>query len=294
MPIYPPESWYQAGPSAHEIVERVGRSSQLATRRDGLAQRRPRLPFDLILECDGQEFGVHKAKFCDKSPVMRAALTGNFLEAKTSVLRVSFDIQSVRRLIEFIYRGDYRESLEPAIQFGEKQPTDKLSEVISDRLICHGRMNCVADYYDIPALAALSRYKAAEILGTDWCAEAFYNLVRQSVGSTGDKVFLKMLADVAVDHFFELLQRGFFASNLAEELAPHFLPMILSTLETEKECREHGVDVHQAYKGARLSQNTEESTYLLDELRIEVERWAQTQSQVHLLLFYFNFFPQAR
>lgn len=74
---------------------------------------------DLILECDGQEFRVHRAIVCAQSPVLAAALRGEFVvsctsntaqiivftnrqEAKTSTVHVSFDIKTVRRLIEFM------------------------------------------------------------------------------------------------------------------------------------------------------------------------------------------------
>ncbi|KAI0456782.1 hypothetical protein F5B21DRAFT_502079 [Xylaria acuta] len=124
---------------------------------------------DLTLECDEQEFRVHRAIVCAQSPVIAAALKGDYIEAKNGVLHVSFDIESMRRFIEFMYTGDYHVSYNPALELltsvdeGADTAGPDLSisvfmpsERISDRLLCHGRMNSIADYYDVPALAELS------------------------------------------------------------------------------------------------------------------------------------------
>ncbi|KAI8633608.1 hypothetical protein F5Y19DRAFT_470849 [Xylariaceae sp. FL1651] len=215
---------------------------------------------DLTLECHGQEFRVHKAIVCAQSPVIAAALRGNFMEAQTGVLNVSFDIESVRRLIEFMYTGDYQvpsnpvlnvllsgvpdqictteeqrkdmeisiNTAEPTISVGVLEP----SESISDILICHGRMNSIADYYDVPALAALSSSRVEEILANYWSAELFHYLLQQCLGSTSDKIFFRMLGAKAVDHIFELFERHIFdEGGLAERLAPYVLPKCILKLK---------------------------------------------------------------
>ncbi|KAI0907360.1 hypothetical protein F4823DRAFT_630450 [Ustulina deusta] len=220
---------------------------------------------DLTLECDEQEFRVHRATVCAQSPVIAAALRGDFMEAKMGVLHMSFDIDSVRRLIEFMYSGDYQISYNPALDIlassapsknctAEKQAkeieivddsvdnTAKLdmsidvlepSESISGRLLFHGRMNSIADYYDVSALAKLSTARVKEILAKEWSVEPFCNLLQQCIGSTSDKDFLRMLGAEAVEHVGELSERNFFdEGGLAEGLAPYALPYCAQRLKT--------------------------------------------------------------
>ncbi|KAI0105543.1 hypothetical protein GGR51DRAFT_571839 [Nemania sp. FL0031] len=213
---------------------------------------------DLTLECDGREFKVHRAYICAQSPVMAAALKGNFMEAKTGMLHMSFDVPSVWRFIEFIYTGDYQVFLNPAVNLLWSDALDKtctaertvkfpneesvdaarpdpgvgalgLAKGITDRLSCHGRMNCIADYYDVPTLAAISCSKTEKLLATEWDAESFCHLVQQSLGSTSDKKFLQILGAAAADHIDELNKREIFEEGgLAEGLTPYVLPEILS------------------------------------------------------------------
>lgn len=229
---------------------------------------------DLTIVCDGHEFKVHRAYACAQSPVIAAALKGSFMEAKTGVLNMSFDVESVRRFIEFLYTGDYHVSPDPAVELlsstapdeacatdiqAEKSvditaapdqsllaqllPAQALPEPeacilesadeISARAKCHGRMNCMADYYAVPALAVLSRIKAQKSLSVEWSAESFCDLAQQSIGSTGDKNFLHMLADSASDHIHELFEyRTFEDVGIAESLAPYILPKVASRLKT--------------------------------------------------------------
>ncbi|KAI0413138.1 hypothetical protein F5X98DRAFT_391165 [Xylaria grammica] len=215
---------------------------------------------DFTLECDGRKFRVHKAVFCGQSPVMAAALKGDFMEAKTGVLSVSFDIESVRRLIEYMYTGDYQMRPDSALEIISsgvsdgalpiKRPSEavgtaaepdpgvgvpKPSEAgTSDRLICHGRMNSIADYYDVPALAALSCTKAKEILRREWSTEPFYQLARLSLASTSDKNFLRMLGEEAMGHIDGIDTKIFDEGGLAEGIAGYALPKCILMLEASR------------------------------------------------------------
>ncbi|KAI0540557.1 hypothetical protein GGR58DRAFT_511502 [Xylaria digitata] len=210
---------------------------------------------DLIIECDdGQKFRVHRAIVCGQSSVVAAALNGPFTEAQTGVLHVSFDFQSVRRLIEFMYEGDYQVSHNPDIDILSSGVSDgtlikqledmriidegtdpakldpdvgalELSEIISGRLICHARMNCIADYYDVPALAGLSTTKVQNILVNEWSAKSFCYLLQESLGSTRDKNFHRMLGEEAANHIHELFDNDIFdEGGPAEGIAAYVLP----------------------------------------------------------------------
>ncbi|KAI1427186.1 hypothetical protein F5Y12DRAFT_712520 [Xylaria sp. FL1777] len=265
---------------------------------------------DLTLECDGKQFKVHRAYVCAQSPVIAAALKGSFMEAKTGLLNVSFDIQSVRRFIEFIYTGDYHMSPDPAIELllstvldetstPETQPKDTETdeegvddpaaglgseadvpeplEGISDRLICHSRMNSIADYYNVPALAALSRSKTEAILASEWSAEPFCDLVQQSIGYTNDKRFLRILGTAAADHILELHGKPiFYEGGIAEWLASYIIPTIVSKL-VDAEVREaqlvsrlssaEWVAKRESLESVRLLKNVNECVQLLKKHR---------------------------
>ncbi|KAJ3565169.1 hypothetical protein NPX13_g7599 [Xylaria arbuscula] len=62
---------------------------------------------DLTLICGDESFKAHKAYLCRHSPVIAAALTGEFIEAKTNEMVISFDLPTVKHFIDFIYMGDY-------------------------------------------------------------------------------------------------------------------------------------------------------------------------------------------
>ncbi|KAJ8131618.1 hypothetical protein O1611_g2000 [Lasiodiplodia mahajangana] len=259
---------------------------------------------DLTLDCDGLEFKVHRAYLCAQSPVISAALKGDFMEAKTGMIHMDFDIQTVRRFIEFIYTGDYHVSPNPAVDVLSSGALDKSrtiegqlegmeiggvdaagldtgvgslgsSEEIANGLVCHGHMNSLADYYDISALAALSRSKVEKTLTAEWSAKPFCDLAQQSISSTNDKSFLRMLGAVAADHIHELLGKGIFdEGGLAEGLAPYILPGVVSKLKAA-EAREaqlkSGLSLAEAavegerQESARLSQNVEQCIELLEE-----------------------------
>ncbi|KAI1113513.1 hypothetical protein F5Y14DRAFT_441773 [Nemania sp. NC0429] len=212
---------------------------------------------DLILECDGQEFNVHRAQVCAQSPVFAAALESDFIEAKTGRVKVSFEIESVRRMIEFMYTGDYQLAYNSALDLissesgvhdtsatNERQGDGeidtavealKLSDSMSDRLISHGRMNIIADYYDIAGLAKLSSAKTQEILANEWSVELFCDLLQQCLHSTRDKTYFRMLAAEAGKHIDELSERHVFDEDgLGEELAPYVLRSCMPGLQAAK------------------------------------------------------------
>ncbi|KAI0455897.1 hypothetical protein F5B21DRAFT_502920 [Xylaria acuta] len=158
---------------------------------------------DFTLACHGKKFGLQKATICSQSSVMANTLRGGFEEATASFLRIPFDIESVNRLVEFMYIGDYQLSPDPTLEplsssesdnsnaevsTGDVKPglsngTYKLGipTTVSERLTCHTRMDSIASYYDIPALSTLSRSKVDDILVHEWSADAFCDLIRESL-----------------------------------------------------------------------------------------------------------------
>ncbi|KAI0554551.1 hypothetical protein F4679DRAFT_596485 [Xylaria curta] len=221
---------------------------------------------DFTLTCHGKKFALHKAILCAQSSVMANTLRGDSEEATAGVLHVPFDIESVNHLLEFMYTGDYQLSPNSALELlssGESDNSDAdvvnprqatgaikpglsngaqelgIPTTISERLMCHTRMDSIASYYDIPALSALSRSKVDDILVHEWSSDAFCNLIQESLDSTSDQEYYQMLAAKAVDHADELAERHIFEKGgVAERLAPYMLPILMTSLKAAETRRQ--------------------------------------------------------
>ncbi|KAI1420403.1 hypothetical protein F5Y12DRAFT_719579 [Xylaria sp. FL1777] len=195
---------------------------------------------DFTLICHGQKFGLHKAIVCLQSSVMANNLRSGPGEATANILYFPFDIESVKRLLEFMYTGDYKLSPDPALELlslgmsrdsgvefaidspksGSNNGRDDLSSAPGG-LACHARMDSIASYYDIPPLGALAISKINKALANEWSADSFCDLVRDSLDSTSDQ-YHRMLAAKAVEHVDELAERRIFdKGGAADRLTPY-------------------------------------------------------------------------
>ncbi|WEW59485.1 hypothetical protein PRK78_004959 [Emydomyces testavorans] len=81
---------------------------------------------DLKIVCNGEVFKVHKAIVCPQSPVIAAAVNGEFQEATTGIITSdAFDIKTVRRMIEFMYMQKYSRDVEEEV---DHQPGINIAE----------------------------------------------------------------------------------------------------------------------------------------------------------------------
>ncbi|KAJ9133171.1 hypothetical protein NKR23_g10918 [Pleurostoma richardsiae] len=136
---------------------------------------------------------AHKVIVCTQSRVLAAAVRGGFAEAETNEIEVDFDVDTVDRMLDFLYTKDYRVESTP------------------EAILCHARMNAIADYYDISQLVALANSRIDHAFREDWSAEAFFSLVRELSHSTGDTALHKLVASAAADHIEELVEMDAFA-----------------------------------------------------------------------------------
>ncbi|KAI0536336.1 hypothetical protein GGR58DRAFT_514651 [Xylaria digitata] len=211
---------------------------------------------DLTLVCHGRKYGLHKAIVCSHSAVIANDLRSGPRGATASFLHVPFDTESTKRLIEFMYTGNYQLSPDRALELLSSgmsrdsavdfatdlpkldDPSNGKDELwnpynVHEGLACHARMDSIASYYDIPALSALARTKVDDILEHEWSADAFCGLIQESLDSTSDQEYYQMLAEKAVNHADELVERHVFEKGgVAERLAPHMLPILMGTLKT--------------------------------------------------------------
>ncbi|KAI1420404.1 hypothetical protein F5Y12DRAFT_773165 [Xylaria sp. FL1777] len=195
---------------------------------------------DLTLVCEGQEFLVHKSIVCSQSPVINTALKSEFTEAKTNTMEVDFDIETLKCMLDYMYKADYKEQpaklTQPSQGVNQASPA---SPTITEILLYHARVNGIADYYGVAGLTTLSADRIYKVLKKDWSADAFCYLVRDVEGLTGDKDLRQRLTQFAASHVFELIGKEVFsegkvANNMAAEVLKAANQMYANSFSQQK------------------------------------------------------------
>ncbi|EWZ28852.1 uncharacterized protein FOBCDRAFT_204642 [Fusarium oxysporum Fo47] len=166
---------------------------------------------DFTLVCQEQQFYLHKAIVCPQSPVITAALQGEFQEARTKVLNVeAFDVATVRRMVNFMYTEEYEVGyVHEASGSATGHETERTE--VTEALLCHVRVNAIADYYNVPKLTQLANSKIQTILRDSWLAESFSHVVKEASVSTGDVALHDIITSTAAYHIEELVEFQSFA-----------------------------------------------------------------------------------
>ncbi|EGC44075.1 conserved hypothetical protein [Histoplasma capsulatum var. duboisii H88] len=157
---------------------------------------------DLVLECQGKQFRVHRAIVCGHSPVLAAACDSDFKEAVTNTIQITgFDVETAKQMVNFMYTGDYDEDVEggqSTIPSDGESHTDEPQSPRMDQLLSHHiQINTIADYYDVAKLRELSNSRIQEILTTSWSPHGFGTAIEEALRSTGDKKLHEILAESA-------------------------------------------------------------------------------------------------
>ncbi|KAI1358909.1 hypothetical protein F5Y08DRAFT_350156 [Xylaria arbuscula] len=215
---------------------------------------------DLTIVCQGVEFAAHRFTVCAHSQVLTAALAGNFSEAKSKTINMDFDLNSVKRFLEFLYTGDYHETPDPALSW-----------------ICHCRMNSVADYYNVARLSAISLAKLEGGLRSEWCAKSFCALLLECLNKIGNRDTLCLLGNIAAEHYDELATFQLFeAGSPSERLAPFVLTSCIKKLNATKALREEAegrCEQLMCELGEKESELTQHSRNL-EECKSLMENWS--------------------
>ncbi|KAL7808552.1 hypothetical protein V8C44DRAFT_335854 [Trichoderma aethiopicum] len=103
---------------------------------------------DLVLMCNGQTIPVHKAIVCLQSPVIKAACTGQFMEASGVYEFKDTSFETVQRMVDYLYTGDYQ----------NKAPDPGPSAEVHE-MVVHVTMFSLADVYLIDGLLTLAETK---------------------------------------------------------------------------------------------------------------------------------------
>ncbi|CAK4033960.1 BTB POZ domain [Lecanosticta acicola] len=127
---------------------------------------------DLEIVCDGYVFQVHRNIVCLRSEVLAKECDGKYKEAESCRIEHGvFDRFAVDRMLQFMYRGDYRlyDSVRGRILGKSSTPGDQAdghteSETPSpeEPLVSHVHVYAIADYYQMPELQELALKKFAD------------------------------------------------------------------------------------------------------------------------------------
>ncbi|KAF9777001.1 hypothetical protein IL306_004736, partial [Fusarium sp. DS 682] len=132
-------------------------------------------------------------------------------EARTKVLNVeAFDVATVRRMVNFMYTEEYEVGyVHEASGSATGHETERTE--VTEALLCHVRVNAIADYYNVPKLAQLANSKIQSILRDSWLAESFSHVVKEASVSTGDVALHDIITSTAAYHIEELVEFQSFA-----------------------------------------------------------------------------------
>ncbi|KAK7224968.1 hypothetical protein V2G26_012971 [Clonostachys chloroleuca] len=178
---------------------------------------------DFTLVCQGQEFHLHKNVVCVQSPMISAALRGDFKESKTNIVNADqFDPLIMQCVVDFWYKENYRphrpttvkkehrrteNQTQPAkSEVKKSKKNSSVPKIEIESYLHHVRVNAAADYYQVTKLKELSRAKLQHLLRSHWHLEMFPTLVQTIHGMTGDEEVYNLLALFAVRHMNELTE----------------------------------------------------------------------------------------
>ncbi|KAM3503050.1 hypothetical protein MY10362_004447 [Beauveria mimosiformis] len=190
---------------------------------------------DLTLVCSGKEFNVHKAVVCAQSRVLVAAIREPFQESKTGKIVIEeYGTDTVENMVEFLYTGDYKpqphqaektsddaapekdlvqrmldtsiaDSFEPELHQAEETIDDPAPNEV---LVQHVLVNSIADYYDIPALADLSKEKLQHASKNVKNKSLVLEAATVALSKTGDATVHAMLAEATAEDIRHHLESG--------------------------------------------------------------------------------------
>ncbi|CAH0055329.1 unnamed protein product [Clonostachys solani] len=201
---------------------------------------------DFKLRCQDVEFQLHKSVVCMQSPMFAAALDGNFTEAASSIIVAElFDLDTIKRLIQFFYIGDYdaerpsdtKKIILKLESTWEQKVTPSGTEILSamsvaEQLSAHIDLNIAADYYQVPDLLKMTRDEVEKLLQHHWNASAFPEIFDRVSAVVADPKLQSIVTDAAARHLDELLELKEFRD--LDCISDMTIKLLSSILETNK------------------------------------------------------------
>lgn len=167
---------------------------------------------DLVLECEGRQFKVHKALVCPQSPVLTAQMRDQWQEAQSGVIRVDeFDAGTMLRFLQFLYKKDY-----PTAALGDSSEGDSECAERNRVLLVHARVVAAADNYQVDVLKemAAERFRAVDLI---WASKGFGSVVSTvySILAPQDRTLKAPVVAMIQEHWASLKSDSQFMEDLA-------------------------------------------------------------------------------
>ncbi|XWX00711.1 hypothetical protein V2A60_008732 [Cordyceps javanica] len=180
---------------------------------------------DLTIICDEQQFKVHKAVVCAQSDVIAKPfeLGTEYSETQVNSFTVKgFHADTVKRLLQFLYRGEYdtpslsaheSHEIHVSTEEGNDHPANDSStslQAYQTLLLQHVDVHDCGDFFNVPKLSGLATSKIKALLANRWSVEVFVAVAERISDNTACTAFRDMMATVAAEHIVELIQHDRF------------------------------------------------------------------------------------
>ncbi|TQV97278.1 hypothetical protein V2A60_000099 [Cordyceps javanica] len=233
---------------------------------------------DLKLICGGREFHVHRVVVCLQSDVLAAAIRGPFQEAKTGTIAIEeFDADTVERMVQFLYTADYGPSLPDSERPDDGAVVVASSAAQEQDLLQHVHLNSIADYYNIKALADLSKTKIRDALQNTAPDEAsLLDAAKEALNTTGDTSLHDMLAEAAAGNIANYLETDQLA-DLVGSFGVRILENV-AALQGELRLQNRFLQRELNSERARLNAAEARSARIMDDFSVCLERLAERRA----------------
>ncbi|KAK2806973.1 hypothetical protein FQN51_005775 [Onygenales sp. PD_10] len=178
---------------------------------------------DCKIVCQGEVFNVHTTVVCSQSPVIAAAIDGNFKESQTKTMHLDdFDLETVREMLLYLYQGELYSMTSFYIRKLSKEEVDA-------ELDASTRLHAIADYLGICSLKRKCIDSITRAFSQEWRIDKFITTTRTMLTTTQDAYTHRRLGCIAAEYAGELMESDEFK---ALDLPPAFtLQMIQSILQ---------------------------------------------------------------
>ncbi|PYI13641.1 hypothetical protein BO86DRAFT_404190 [Aspergillus japonicus CBS 114.51] len=163
---------------------------------------------DLVLECRGTKFPVHRVIVYPQVPAIKASCEGGFKETSTRAYSfVSVEPSTVGLLVEYLYTGNYSKKTEE-------------------------RDN--GDYFDIQPLRDLVHVKVNEVLTTPWSPARFVDVIDVAF-QVNDETLHNLMVTTVLNHLDDFIHPDRPSELFSDELCYRVLKSLEDDLKVARE-----------------------------------------------------------
>ncbi len=136
---------------------------------------------DLVIECEGREWRVHRAIVCSASAVHARECDGYMKERFTGrIMHDEFDAETMGRMLAYIYKRTYNvaSEVQDAAKDDGATPATSDTSKVNECLIAHANVYGIGDYYEISTLKTLAADRFREAAESGRSVDGFIDVVR--------------------------------------------------------------------------------------------------------------------